>query len=436
MTTSAPPQSPQSLPGFDEGSFAALAGREPTLLVSHREQALARYLSVPNPGPRDEEYRRTDPALFKFGEYRPAAGYAHTSAEVHSAWEDNFDVVIAVGDGFTHIDDRTGLLGKGLTVCSLAEAAERHADLLAAHLHGAAMPAKPRKFLELNSAFWNVGFFIHVARGVKVPHGILISYTGQKAGSALIPRVVVVAEQGSEFTLAEHFQSTDDAKFLCVSAREFYLDPAANVKLVSLQEWGPNVVHIGEDWARVRRDATVDLCTISLGARVSKMSVGCEVREKNANAYLGGLYFAHGKQHFDQYTLQNHTSPDTFSKMLYKGAAKDRGYSVYQGIIRATPGSIGVDAYQTNNNLILDRSARADSIPGLIIDADELACSHGATIGNLDPDQLYYLQARGIPLHEARRLLVVGFFEEVVEKVPYETVRDLLHEAIERKLVG
>jgi Fe-S cluster assembly protein SufD len=426
--------SSHALPGFDESAFTALPGREPAALASAREQAFARYLATPAPTARDEEYRRTDPSGFKFGAYARTPAFPLDPREVHSDWEESFDLVIAVGDGFTHIDDRAGCHGRGLTVCSLAEAAERHPELFARHFQGAAIPSTPRKFLELNAAFWNVGFFIHVARGVRLPNGILISYTGQRDGAALLPRVVVVAEEGSSFTLAEHFQSDSDAAFLCVSAREFYLDPAAQVKLVSVQEWGPKVVHLGEDWARVRRDATVDLFTMTLGGRMSKMSVGCDVAERGANAYLGGLYFADGRQHFDQMTLQLHSAPDTFSKMLYKGAAKDRGHSVYQGVIRATRGSIGVDAYQTNNNLILDSRARCDSIPGLLIDADDLACSHGATIGNLDLDQLYYLRSRGIPLPEARRLLVLGFFEEIVERVPYDTVRDLLHAAIERKL--
>jgi Fe-S cluster assembly protein SufD len=119
--------------------------------------------------------------------------------------------------------------------------------------------------------------------------------------------------------------------------------------------------------------------------------------------------------------------------MLYKGAVKDRGYSVYQGIIRALKNCIGVDAYQTNNNLVLDPTSRADSIPGLIIDADELACSHGATFGNLDEEQLYYLRSRGISLDEARRMLVLGFFEEVIERIPFEPMRDHLHRAIAEK---
>jgi Fe-S cluster assembly protein SufD len=221
---------------------------------------------------------------------------------------------------------------------------------------------------------------------------------------------------------------------LFAGAREFYVEQAAHIKCITLQEWGDTAINIGEDWARVKKDATVDIVTMTLGSKVSKNSVGCDVCERNSNAYLGGLYFANEKQHFDQMTLQMHSSPDTYSNMMYKGAAKDEGYSVYQGVIRATHGSIGVDAYQTNNNLILNKGARADSMPSLIINADELACSHGATMGNLDPEQIYYLRSRGIGEALARQMLVVGFFEEIVKRVPNEAIQERLHELIEENL--
>jgi Fe-S cluster assembly protein SufD len=288
----------------------------------------------------------------------------------------------------------------------------------------------------LNGAFWNVGFFIHVAKGVELPHGILLRYHNDRPGTALLPRLLVVAESQSKFALAEHFTSPDGIATLCVSAREFHVAAAADVKLVSLQDWGDAGIHIGEDWARVKRDAKVDLFSMTLGGKVSKMSVGCDVCEPNANAYLGGLFFANAKQHFDQKTLQMHSAPNTYSNMLYKGAVKDKGYSVYQGIIRARKHCIGVDAYQTNNNLVLDPDSRADSLPGLIIDADELACSHGATMGNLDPLQIHYLRARGIPEAEARRMLVLAFFEEVIQRIPFSTMQDRLHEVIAKKLGG
>jgi len=166
---------------------------------------------------------------------------------------------------------------------------------------------------------------------------------------------------------------------------------------VSLQEWGRGTYHIGEDWGRVERDARIDWVTLLLGGQVSKMMVGCDIHDVNSSAYLSGLFFADGQQHVDQRTLQLHSAPHTYSNLLYKGAVKDQGHSVYQGIIAAAPGAIKVDAYQMNNNLVLNDGARADSLPGLEIDADDLKCSHGSTMGNLDRDQIFYLQARGLP---------------------------------------
>jgi Fe-S cluster assembly protein SufD len=422
---------PQFLAGFDEAAFDACASGEAPFICARREKAFNHYGLIPNPTNRDEEYRRTDPMLFRLGRYTRMPTIGTGRLQKTRRWDEAFDVVVSV------TDQRLGLsedLPEGVTVCSLNDAATAHPELMEGYFMGAASPEEDRKFLELNNAFWNVGLFIHVARGVVLEKGILIHYDVVAEHAALLPRLLVIAEEQSQFSIIEDYQSFHETPFLCCSAREFYAHAGAQLKLVTLQEWGPSVVHIGEDWARVDRDATVDLLSLSLGGKTSKMTVGCTVCEPHANAYLGGLYFANDKQHFDQKTLQLHTAPDTYSKMLYKGVVKDKGYSVYQGIIQATHGSIGVDAYQTNNNLILDKGARADSLPSLIINADELACSHGATMGNLDPEQLHYLRTRGIDELQARKILVLGFFEEVVQRVPHTPIRDRLHDMIERKL--
>ena len=184
----------------------------------------------------------------------------------------------------------------------------------------------------------------------------------------------------------------------------------------------------------VEQDGRVDWVTLSLGGRASKLMVGSDVCAPRAHAQLSGVFFADRDQHFDQRTLQLHTSPHTTSYLLYKGAVKDTGRSVYQGVINAKPGAIDVDAYQMNNNLILNEGARADSLPGLEIDADDLKCSHGSTMGTLDPEQLFYLQSRGLPAAEARRLVVAGFFEEVISQVPHAFVQERLREHIQLKM--
>lgn len=424
---------PSLLGGFDETLLEQARKGEHALLQAKRTAAYERYAHIPNPDRFHEEYRRMDPDLFQIGNFRrlelPAGGSYEAAPE-----DAHYDLVIAIGPGGSVIHDRNGVTAEGgIVVLPLDQAAREHGPLLEQALGNAMVPGEQRKFLDLNAAFWNVGFMIYVKKGVTLDGGILIRTHNDQPGTVLLPRLVVVAERSSSFAIAEQFTSPDGIQTLCISGREFLLDAGADVKLVSLQGWGDQGIHIGEDWARVKRDARVNLFSMTVGGKVSKMTVGCDVCEPNANAYLGGMFFADRDQHFDQKTLQYHSAPDTYSNMLYKGAVKDRGYSVYQGIIRALKNCIGVDSYQTNNNLVLDPTARADSLPGLIIDADELACSHGATFGNLDQEQLYYLRSRGIPEGEARRMLVMGFFDEVIDRIPFKNMQDHLHQVIERK---
>lgn len=424
---------PSLLGGFDENLLEEVRSGEHALLQAKRTAAFESYVQIPNPDRFHEEYRRLDPELFRIADFTPLR-LPENGSYAPAAVDEKFDLVISVSPAGVVIEDRNGVTASGdLVVKSLAQAAAEHTTLLEQSLGSAMVASEQRKFLDLNGAFWNVGFFIYARKGLTLPNGILIRYHNDQENTLLLPRLVVVAESLASFAIAEQFTSPDGVKTLCISGRELHLDAAADVKLVSLQDWGDQGLHIGEDWARVKRDAKVNLFSMTVGGNVSKMTVGCDVCEPNANAYLGGMFFADRDQHFDQKTLQYHSAPDTYSNMLYKGAVKDNGYSVYQGIIRALKNCVGVDSYQTNNNLVLDSTARADSIPGLIIDADELACSHGATFGNLDQEQLYYLRSRGIPEGEARRMLVMGFFDEVIDRIPFETMQDYLHEVIARK---
>jgi len=430
-----PAVEPAILPGFDENVLETARRGEPALLQAKRTAAFEAYTLIQNPEVFHEEYRRMDPRKFKFGSFTRLEIPHETIAYNAQAVDEHYDVVISVTPEGIALEDRENVTSSGkVRVQTLQTAALEHTTLIEQALGSAIESEEPRKFFELNGAFWNVGFHIHVEKNALLPKGILLRYHNDREGTALLPRLLVTAESGASFALAEQFTSPNGVATLCISAREFHLAPNSDVKLVSLQDWGDAGIHIGEDWARVKRDAKVDLFSMTLGGKVSKMTVGCDVCEPNANAYLGGLFFANNKQHFDQKTLQFHSAPNTYSNMLYKGAVKDKGYSVYQGIIRALKNCVGVDAYQTNNNLVLDPGSRADSLPGLIIDADELACSHGATMGNLDPEQLYYLRSRGISESDARRMLVLGFFEEVIERVPFEVLRDRLHAVIEEKL--
>lgn len=419
-------------PGFGESEFSNLIAGCGEQDAAARKVAFDRYRLCPVPTLRDEEWRRTDPDRIPFAGMKRLEGLDRAADPDRNDLDQAFDLVISISDRGYAITDRTGILAEGKAqVCPLSQ---MPADALGTYLHGEAVLEANRKYTQLNGAFWNVGFFIRIPANQVLAHGILIRYEHTTPGSILLPRLVVVAESGSVAKVVEWYQSPDDVKLLCVGARELYVREAARLTVQAVQEWGVASTHVGEDWARVEKDGQIDWVTLTLGSGFSKMMVGCDVAEANANAYLSGLFFANEHQHIDQRTLQKHSAPHTYSNLLYKGAVKDSGHSVYQGVIAAAPGAIGVDAYQMNNNLILNTGARADSLPGLMIDADDLKCSHGATMGNIDPHQLFYLQSRGFSEVEARRMLVLAFFEEIIAKLNDSFLEDRIRADVNRKI--
>jgi Fe-S cluster assembly protein SufD len=420
----------------DTAAFSQLAASgEPGLIREKRQAAFDAFSALPWPTARDDEWRRTHPELLPLKEFSPLPQLSSVNTGEDEQLDELFDVVVTVSESGYAIKDRNGLIKSGkLVVKHLAVAADAHAAKLEKHVHGSALIEDGRKFTMLNGAFWNFGLYVEVAAKTEIEHGVLVRYALTKPNVMLIPKLVAVAGEGSRANIVEVFQSADDCPVMCVSSRELYVDQAARLQLFSLQEWGRTSYQIGEDWAHVERDAQVDWVTLTLGSKVSKSTMGCNVAAPNANAYLTGLFFADRDQHVDQRTLQQHAAPNTYSNLLYKGAVKDQGHSVYQGIIAAKPGAIKVDAYQMNNNLVLNTGARADSLPGLKIDADDLKCSHGSTMGNLDPDQMFYLRSRGFSEAEARRTLVLAFFEEVIAKIPYTFLQERIREDVNRKI--
>ena len=424
------------LPGFDEAAFAQIQQEpQPAILAAKREEAFKDYLRIASPTQRDEEWRRTDPALFPIAEAHRLPTLKQVEQLPEAEWDQHFDCVVAVQSDAFAIMHRTDAAERlGITIQSLAAAAESQPDLVQQYLQGQALPATAGKFEAFNDAFWNFGLFVHIPDGVEWEKGMLIRYHMTEDESMLIPRLVVVAGKRSQAVIAETMHSPDDIGFIAIPERELYVDEGANFKLVSLQEWGRQSFQISNDWGLVQRDANLNWITLNFGTIRSKMKFGSDVAGPGSAADMDGIFFADGEQHMDQRTLQIHSSPDTYSRLLYKGAVKDVGRSVYQGLIIARPGAIRVDAYQTNNNLVLNDGARADSIPGLLIDADDLKCSHGSTTGNLDAEQLFYLRSRGVSEDMARRTLILGFFEEVIDRIPYPFMQDIVHRHIEAKM--
>ena len=424
----------QELSGLDAATWEQLCRslNEPPALHAERLAALVRYQQLPVPHPRAEEWRHTPPELFRFADMTLAPPSRPTTAFTADSWDEGFDAIIEVGDDAFSGQDRSGRVARGeVEIGTLALAAGRHPELFSKDAAGGV--SQQRKFVALNHAFWTTGFFIRIPAGASVCR-VLVRWYFAETGRLHLPRLKVVVEQGARLEVVERFTSSDNAALLVVGAHDFRVAPSATLERVALHEWGGAAACLAEDWAHVAAGGRVDWVTAVLGGRAVKLVAGCDVAGPEATAHLNGLYFADGDQRVDQRTEQRHVSSDTSSYLLYKGAVRDRSRAVYQGLINACPSAIRVDAYQMNRNLILNEGAHADSLPGLQIDADDLKCSHGSAIGSLDPEHVFYLRARGLDEETARRLLVTGFFDEVINKVGNAHVREHLQRCVQDKM--
>jgi Fe-S cluster assembly protein SufD len=215
---------------------------------------------------------------------------------------------------------------------------------------------------------------------------------------------------------------------------EIQVSDGANLRFVELQSWGSHVWNFSHERTRIGRDASLDWITAAVGSRLTKSFYDLDLVESGATGRMSGFYFTDGNQHLDLDTQQNHLAPHTTSDLLYKGALKGKSRVVWQGMIHVSPNAQKTDGYQANRNLMLSSKARADSIPGLEILANDVRCTHGATVSKIDPEQLFFLQARGIPRLEAESLIVEGFFEPVLQRIPIAGVRARFRDAIKIKI--
>jgi Fe-S cluster assembly protein SufD len=203
---------------------------------------------------------------------------------------------------------------------------------------------------------------------------------------------------------------------------------------VELQSWGEHVWNFSHERVRVGRDSNLDWVFVAVGSHLTKNFSDLDLIGRGATGRMSGFYFTDNDQHLDHDTQQNHMAPDTTSDLLFKGALKGRSRSVWQGMIYVAPGAQKTDGYQANRNLVLSKKSRADSIPGLEIMADDVRCTHGATVGKIDPEEVFYLRSRGIPYPMAERLIVEGFFDPIMQRIPFEGVQNRLEEAISKKM--
>jgi Fe-S cluster assembly protein SufD len=318
----------------------------------------------------------------------------------------------------------------------LATAVKDHPELLKKHLHTDVVRPSDDVFAALHAAFWSGGTLLYVPKGVKVELPLFTVAGMTEEGRVDFGHTLVVLEEDAEATLVRETAShgRGDAPGLHVGALEVVQEASSRLRLVNIQNWDESTWHFTRERALVGRDASLQWTVGALGSRLSKVNQEVALTGQGASAQVNGVMFTTGKQHLAYFTRQDHAAPNTTSDLLYKGGLKDRSRVVWKGMIRVEKDGQRTDAYQKNDNLILSESARADSIPGLEIEANDVRCTHGATAGRVDEEMIFLCQARGIPRETAVRLIVEGFFANVYDRITVEPVRETLRQAVAAKL--
>jgi Fe-S cluster assembly protein SufD len=387
--------------------------------VVTRSELLERYQALPLPSTSDEHWRFTDLAGFD-----------------PDAWKANGSAAIAAPTSLIDVDVAgVAYVGEGGIEIERAPAGVLFEPLTDEHEHLHSLVGWEEKFAAHNAAMWKHGLLVRVPRGVVLEKPLYVRIANSLEGGSLFWRLLVVAEPESRFSVIEEYASSSpELRGYSNAAVEIVVQQAAKVEYISVQNLSRSTWHFASHHARVERDAELDWVAGGFGSAKGKIRIQNDLAGQGATSRVTGAYFADGTQHLDYDTFQEHIAPSTTSDFAFKGALRDKARTVWRGMIRVEEGAQKTNAYQENRNLLLSKTAHADSIPGLEILANDVRCTHGATLGQVDREQLFYLMTRGLSRAEAERLIVRGFFQDVLDRVELEPVRDALAAALEARI--
>ena len=431
---------------FDAGVIEALARRfqEPAWMTALRRAALARHGVLPWPHKSDDVWRRTDVTLLD-----PARGFSPVEPALLQSvampgrqWASlvqplgGEQLVVRVNGSWL-----TSERPAGLTVQDLAEAAAAEPEPLRTILESDGLTDAEQKLSSLNAAFHHDDILVRVPAGYAGASPIrLVHLLSAGARQALFPMTVIVVGAGSTVTLLDEYASLDSAgsgEPHLVNARiELILEAGATVHYVRLQRWGAQAREFLLQRATLAEGASLTMANLNLGASLSKAHLVTRLAGPDASTRVYGFVFGRNRQHIDQHTLQDHLAPHTTSNLEFRAALQDESRMIYTGLIRIASSAQQTNAYQSNHNLLLSRTAHAETIPMLEILADDVQCKHGASTGPIDEEQAFYLMSRGLPRQAAERLIVMGFVESIIQQVPFEPLQIRLREEIEGELQG
>jgi len=419
---------------------AATATRttEPDWLTELRERGRARFEELPVPHHKQKGWEFTDLSQFDPEGFEVVGpGPLDTRPARPAVVEAGDHPSLRAVDGA--VEAGGGALPEGLTLTTLAEAAVDHGDVVRAQLGELVLGGD--KFAAQNTMAWNRGAFVHVASGARIEEPVVITAIQASAG-AMPWRSLIVVEDGAEVTVVEQYLSSDDdLEGYFNPVTEIVVGQGATVNYLCVQDLAERSWSLGSQRARVARDASLHWVGLGLGSGQGKLRMETDITGDGASARITGAYVGQGSQHLDYDTTQEHAAPHTTSDLAFRGILRDRATAVWSGMIKVDPGAQRTDAFQESRNLLLSDGAHADAIPGLEIEANDVRCTHAATVARLDADQVFYLMSRGLTRGEAERLLVGGFLEVIagrLEDAPFlhEAVSAALERELERVLTN
>ncbi len=427
------PLEPQSVAAVSE-KFA-----EPAWMLAARQEAWQLYQRMPWPHAKEEAWRRTNLRRFPLDSMHLMVA-SEPLDEFPPCWQQLLAAENCVSGTLIHFNGlplratlRPGDRANGVTFGDLHQALHTHGELIRrTWMQGRTTRPDFNRFTALNAALWHGGTFLHVPRGVRVERPLQSLVTYGLNGGAALHHTLIVAEEGSHVALIQDRASLESGPAMAVEVVEIYAAAGATVRYVSLQHWGAQRYTVSVQNAELAEGANLQWVGGSLGGKMSKEFWHSALNGPQARSLMQSFTFATGDQHIDQSTYQHHRAADTHSDLLFRNVLRDRARTVFYGMIRAEREAMGMEGYQANNNLLLD-DAHAHAIPGLEINCNDVMCSHSATTSRLDPQQLFYLQARGLPRPAAERLIVQGFLRPVVDQIPLAHTRRRLEDELLRR---
>jgi FeS assembly protein SufD len=425
---------------FDEHALAELpevAGFTGEL----RLRALREFEAMPIPSQETEEWRYTDLSNFDldFVPFSPGGGpeAVNSHGVLHAAGVVGERSGLQIQRNSEVISTQlvAGMSEAGVIFCDLDIAAATHPDLVEQHLHSL-VPTSRTKFVALHAAFRTAGTFLYVPDGVEIELPLQTLTYLDADGAAVFPHTLIVVGAHASVTFVDRYVSPDLTRAFSDAVTEIVVGDGARVRYASIQDWGKGVTHLGVQRAQVGRDADIRTLAIGFGADLSRAEAETILAAPGGFSEMLGIFFADGEQHFDHRTLQDHVAPNCKSDLLYKGALRDHSRAVYSGWVHVRPEAQKTNAMQTSRNIVLSEHAKADAIPNLEIEANDVRCGHAASVGPVDEETIFYLQSRGITREDAERLIVSGFFQEVLDRVTIDEVRQGAEGAIASELAG